>query len=137
MNDTPSTVQVSGHRPPASDLQPIVLILALALRIRAGFGEVYQSASNIIVWSRAQIRRQHAQSTAVLAIDDELEQAAERLAQKLPTFKRALANDQPAVRRECLAELGSYLRAAQITHARTETIAPAIAPVCPEHLLQD
>lgn len=118
-----------------SGLQPIVPALALALRARAAFP--FEFLRIIATRLRAHLGWQTAQAAQVRAIDDELEAAAQSLVDQLPTFKRAFANDTPAIRRACLAELGRYLRAARHTHAATETRAAALTPTGAEHLLRD
>lgn len=125
MNDSTSAVcsPPSPVCPPVLPPWPVVYALALALRIRAGFGEVLTSITRIIEHAREQIRRQEQLSAAVRAIDDPLER-------ELATIRECLANDPAPKRRRILAALAE-------THHLTELRAAQAAPRCPEHLLQD
>ena len=108
---------------PAVAVQPIVLILSLALRVRQAFGEVFASTSRIIIHARAQVALQMAWSRQIRAIDDPLE-ALE------PLLRKALENDSPAIRCQILA-------AWRETHRRSEQLSPKVDPKCPAHLLAD
>ncbi len=102
-------------------MQPIVYALALTLRGRAAYG--FEFLRRIALNLRAQIRHLHLEAQAVRAIDDAIET-------RMAKFEAALANDPPALRRELLTAL-------RATHTATETRATALAPTCPEHLLQE
>lgn len=107
----------------AGDIQPIVLLLALSVRVRQAFGEVLQSTSRIIMHARAQVALQTSWSRQIRAIDDPLE-ALE------PLLRKSLQNDSPATRCQILA-------AWRETHRRSEQLSPKVDPKCPAHLLVD
>jgi hypothetical protein len=104
-------------------IQPIVLLLALSIRVRQAFGEVFESTSRIIMHARAQVALQASWSGQIKAIDDPLE-ATE------PLLCKALENDSPAIRSRILA-------AWRETHRRSESLASSVDAKCPAHLLAD
>lgn len=109
--------------PPTAQLPPIVLALALSLRVRSAFGECLESVSRIITHLRAQIAWQTTEAAAVAAIDDDLER-------EFPFFVELLQNDPPKKRARALAILREI-------HTRTEQRSAELTPHCPAHLLQD
>lgn len=103
-------------------LPPIVLALALSLRVRAAFGECLESVSRIIGHLRAQIAWQTTEAAAVAAIDDDLER-------EFPLFVELFQNAPPKKRARALAILREI-------HRRTELRATELTPKCPAHLLE-
>lgn len=105
------------------ELSPLVLALALSLRVRRAFGECLESVTRIIAHLRVEIAHRAKLSADIAAIDDDLER-------EFPLFVELFANDPPPKRRRALAILREI-------SVRTQHRAQEAEPRCPAHLLAD
>lgn len=105
------------------NLSPLVLALALSLRVRRAFGECLESVTRIIAHLRAEITLRQKLSADIAAIDAAMEREA-------PELWACLQNDPAAARRRIWA-------AWKETHRLTLIRAQEADPRCPKHLLAD
>lgn len=117
----PPTIRSSAP-PSVTDWWPCVRILALAIRLRRSFGDLFESITRIRDLSREQVQHQDRLAQEILAIDDEMEAV-------LPELRECLRNDPPAKRRHIWAIV-------QRLHQKTETLSASTQTHCPSHLLE-
>lgn len=108
---------------PAAAPQPLILALLLALRLRAVFPQIRQSATLLVQWTREQLGLQRTWQA-------EAETLAAKLDATRAEISAALRNDPPAHRRKIEAALDEIHRH-QLAHAAH------LAPRTPARLLRD
>jgi len=112
------------HPPiPKPTVPPLILGLALSLRLRSTFPQIRQSATLLVQWLRASVGLQAGARDCALAINAEL--LADR-----DLIRECLRNDPPAHRRRIMATLNRV-------QAQNLSLSASLAAPCPEKLLKD
>jgi hypothetical protein len=125
MNTTTAPTSAFSAPPRETPLepQPILLILALCLRMTAGFGAICgECLRRLIAHARAQIGLQRTWSTEIAAIDASMRAL-------MPDLAEALKNDPPKLRKKVWQTLTA-------DHARLVALSQSVSPNCPAHLME-